>query len=361
MNISRDNYEEYFLLYADNELTDSEKAEVLIFVKNNKDLEEEFRAMLLTISRPDTNIQLTDKSFLLKQSEFTFINQKNYEEVFVLYHDNELTPEQKWQTEAFLLQYPTLKEEFDLIGLARLTPDSTIVFPDKKALYRKERSGRILPLFVRLAAAAAFIGFVLWLANLHFKKPTSPVAIAKPVPEKTVSPEIKTPAKRETQLKNKTNISESIAQNSQERAVFRKEKQEKAASQKNSDNAALKNVVTDEQPENVVADNILPGKIDTKISGIDKLKNIPAAEGRLTTVIPIVAPVKNINDSSEVADNTFLANSRSDDNYIFYDVKADNFKKTKVGGFLKKVRRVVERTNPIAQLLSGEGHPVALK
>ena len=66
MNIDRDNYEEYFLLYADNELTDSEKAEVLMFVKHNKDLEEEFRMIHHTISKPDMNLELTDKSFYLE-------------------------------------------------------------------------------------------------------------------------------------------------------------------------------------------------------------------------------------------------------------------------------------------------------
>ena len=39
MNVNRNNYEEFFLLYADNELTDLQKAEVLMFLKENKDLE----------------------------------------------------------------------------------------------------------------------------------------------------------------------------------------------------------------------------------------------------------------------------------------------------------------------------------
>ena len=103
MNINRNNYEEYFLLYADNELTDSEKAEVLMFLKQNKDLEEEFRMIHHTISKPDVNVELADKSFLLRKNEGSFINEKNYEEVFVLYHDNELTDKQKKETEEFFI------------------------------------------------------------------------------------------------------------------------------------------------------------------------------------------------------------------------------------------------------------------
>ena len=64
MNIKRDNYEEYFLLYADNELTNSEKVEVIMFLKQNRDLDEEFRMIHHTISKPDVSLELTDKSFL---------------------------------------------------------------------------------------------------------------------------------------------------------------------------------------------------------------------------------------------------------------------------------------------------------
>jgi len=48
----------------------------------------------------------------------------------------------------------------------------------------------------------------------------------------------------------------------------------------------------------------------------------------------------------------------SNNNYVFYDIPAEEFKKSKVGGFLKKVKRIVERTNPITRLLEGNDEPV---
>jgi hypothetical protein len=45
---------------------------------------------------------------------------------------------------------------------------------------------------------------------------------------------------------------------------------------------------------------------------------------------------------------------QNNDNYVFYDVSTEEFRKSKVGGFLKKVKRIVERTNPIARLLGDE-------
>ncbi len=102
MNINRNNYEEYFLLYADNELSQKEKNEVELFVQENTDLEEEFNMIKLTINIPDEKVSMADKSFLMKNELSSFINENNYEEVFVLYHDNELSEEQKNITEKFV-------------------------------------------------------------------------------------------------------------------------------------------------------------------------------------------------------------------------------------------------------------------
>ena len=82
------------------------------------------------------------------KKEPSLINEKNYEEIFVLYHDNELTETEKLETENFVAQHPNLKTEFELIGKAKLIPESLIVYPDKKELYRKEKSGKVVPLFV---------------------------------------------------------------------------------------------------------------------------------------------------------------------------------------------------------------------
>ncbi len=116
-----------------------------MFLKDNKDLEEEFRMIHYTICKPDVNIELADKSFLFKGNEASFINEKNYEEVFVLYHDNELTDKQRKETEDFLCLHTQLKNEFDLIGLARLTPENSVIFSNKRKLYKKEKTGKVIP------------------------------------------------------------------------------------------------------------------------------------------------------------------------------------------------------------------------
>lgn len=357
MSINRNNYEEYFLLYADNELTDSEKAEVLIFVKNNKDLEQEFRMMLHTIAKPDLNIQLNDKSFLRKK-DASFINKFNYEEIFVLYHDNELTGEQKSQTEFFLSQHPELNEEFDLIGLARFTPDPSAVFHDKKSLYREENAGKIIPLFWKVAAAAVLIGFILWPVSLYFEKTNQSLVNSNQGPTKTSLPE----ARRNTVPSNPNanqKLNEATVHNSGKEVNPNKVKRVNVVTKKKDNNIVIKNAFKEEDESGEVAINMLPGKIDSKISG-NELRNHSEVSS-INTIIPVV-PIKNITDKNPGDNVSAIAITKADnDNYVFYDVKADNFKKSKVAGFLKKVKRVVERTNPIAQLLSGDGHQLASK
>jgi hypothetical protein len=71
---------------------------------------------------------------------------------------------------------------------------------------------------------------------------------------------------------------------------------------------------------------------------------------------------------NQYAQNASFSNSAelaevntNNDNYFFYNVPSDEFKKSKVGGFLKKVKRIVERSNPITRLLSGDEKQVAAK
>ena len=58
------NYETFFLLYADNELTADERDNVLFFVKENPELRDEFESIISTIVSPERDVVYTDKHFL---------------------------------------------------------------------------------------------------------------------------------------------------------------------------------------------------------------------------------------------------------------------------------------------------------
>src|SRR6187431_652583 len=155
MIINRHNYEECFILYWDNELTASQKQAVENFVKENQDLEEEFKLLGQTRFAPDNNIQLEKKEFLLNNS---FINITNYEEQLLNYIDDEVTADQRKEIEIFTGQYSAVKQELTLLQKTKLQPEAEVVFPDKSILYRREEKVRVINItWFRVAVAAAII------------------------------------------------------------------------------------------------------------------------------------------------------------------------------------------------------------
>lgn len=367
MNINRNNYEEYFLLYADNELSKAERKMVEVFVNENPHLKEEFCMLKRTINLPDEDIKLKDKLFLYKNESSFAINKNNYEELFVLFHDNELSEKEKRETENFVAQDANLKLEFELIGKAKLIPDTWIVYPDKKELYRKQKSGRVFSILVwRYAVAAVLIGFGLWFSipyftnqptkapvtaqNIPIKKPKAPTADIIPIEPKKETAQIasSTINKAKKDFSNGHHRADKRVQKSSNSVVVEKNEVKTEASSLTKQIQHLKN-----EPFDVVA---IKTPIENNKENVDNHKK-PVEDTAKTSNQKAVQPVQ-LNYTQTAA---YTGASSDNDNYVFYDVPAEQFNKTKVGGFLKKVKRIVERTNPISRLLEGNEEQVVAK
>jgi len=373
MKINRNNYEEYFLLYADNELSQAEKNEVEIFVKQNVDLEEEFNMIKLTINIPDEMVSMPDKLLLIKNASLSFINENNYEEIFVLYHDNELTNEQKNETEDFLKINPQFATEFELIRQSKLSPEENIVYPGKKQLYKKEKVGRIIPLiFWRSLAAAIFIGFGLWIALSYFNQQKSTRTIAlnenvKSLPAPVVHNGI---VEKHTNKEKVDATSLTIKeQNGNEKNDNNlKEEQKNIISRRNeSRNVIVKAEVKEKilpeenaiqiKPDNRLEMTAVTEPINNEPDKIERTKiKIPTND-----VVQHAGTIGQNQPAMQVQNASYIADNANDENYVFYNVKSDEFNKTKVGGFLKKVKRIVERNNPITRIIEGEDKQIASK
>ena len=121
--INLSNYEDWFLLYADGELTVAEQEAVLKFVDQHPSLQEEFDVLTHIRFDPEENIQLEDKSTL---------SSAYFEEIESMYH---------------------------------FTPDLSIQCPDKQRLYKKT-AAPVLPMFRYIAVAAATVvtsGIIWWM------------------------------------------------------------------------------------------------------------------------------------------------------------------------------------------------------
>lgn len=185
ISINQHNYEEFFLLYVDGELSAADMLTVEQFAQANPGFADELDMLLQT--RLTEEPVLFDDKISLFRNESAEISLTNYEERFLLYVDNELDAVSKEKVETFVLQHPALQESFTLLKQTRLEPE-TIVFPGKESLYRKEEKER--PVFYlywqRIAVAAALIGvavltWTLFPGNNSNNAVTQPVAKLEPV------------------------------------------------------------------------------------------------------------------------------------------------------------------------------------
>lgn len=194
MNINRNTYEEYFLMYVDNELSPAERLAVEAFVEENPDLHQELIMLQDAVLQPEPEIHFDNKKSLLRSANP--VTAENCEEYFILYGDDELSLEEKEYTEQFVYRHPEHQHNFELFQAARLTYDRNIVFPDKEKLFRKEKKeGAVLYMrMMRYAVAASVLlalGVTGWLLNDSVAP--KPVVVVQNTTERNSSPAKETP------------------------------------------------------------------------------------------------------------------------------------------------------------------------
>src|SRR4051794_981410 len=91
--INLSNYEEYFLLYIDNELSKEECEAVESFVRQHPHLATELDMLQEAKLPADDAVVFNNKSSLYKAADNS-INANNYEEYFLLHTDKELSAKQ---------------------------------------------------------------------------------------------------------------------------------------------------------------------------------------------------------------------------------------------------------------------------
>ncbi|MET0461824.1 MAG: hypothetical protein ABW007_01665 [Chitinophagaceae bacterium] len=152
MNIDRNNYEEFFILYLDNELSASDRQLVEEFAAANPDLKAELDLLTQSKLTPDLEITFSGKDALLKTESGISADTTS----MLLYIDQELPASQKASFEHWLAQHPAAQKELDLLQQTKLQPEH-ISFPYKDSLYRRDER-RVIPIrWWRMAAAAVLL------------------------------------------------------------------------------------------------------------------------------------------------------------------------------------------------------------
>lgn len=159
MGINRDNYEAWFLDYAEGNLNEQQIADLMLFLGENPDLKEEllddFEGVILTAE----SVTLPEKESL--KQEVGLVNANNVDDFLIGELEGTLNAEEQAALHSFIQQHPTFEKERQLYKKTVLHPDLAIAYPSKEGLKRKRAI--VLPLFARYAATAAIVIFVLFL------------------------------------------------------------------------------------------------------------------------------------------------------------------------------------------------------
>jgi hypothetical protein len=354
MNINRNNYESFFLLYADGELRADECLEVDSFIAGNEDLRIELE-MLQAAVLPVEEIVFTDKSFLYRETIFDAALQ----EKLLLKIDNELAINERFAVNELISNNATAKKEFELLQRTKLDASEKIVFVEKHLLYKKEKDNVIAFGWTRWAAAAIFIGFGLFFGikltqnKVDTNTEVAVNTIAKPIINdsinntKNIDENVAT-VKPVTENKsiNSASVEKQKIDDLTKTAV--KKENEIATVIKKEIEKTVKNTV--QLPENnnkkepiQVAKNEQQFIPDQKIISIAKEPVIIAA----VNIPEVKAPLqieKIVALENTYADvTTASVNNEKSENKILY-IDEDAVKQSKAGGFFRKVKRFVERT-----------------
>jgi hypothetical protein len=368
MKINRYNYQEFFLLYTDNELKTDERKIVEIFVQQNPDLEKELMMLQRSILKPDSEVVFENKELLLQfDNTASFIHPGNFDEFAVGYADNELSDADKNYLEDFICDNPDFQREFDLIQSLKLSADDTIVFPDKELLYRnnKERKPVIIQWW-RMAAAAIILlsAGLLWLN----KRPASLVSLylaqtTKPVHSRNSDTIKKSGKEKDRKLDSQTdalvaalNKSESIViRNKKSSHIDKKKTLEVKTStrqatdpEQNDGNQARENTKnfvagTDKQgsPRSAQISNKLQAAPNTRSEDIVSRGGLMAKNNKKIVEQPVIKiNALNKNDYTIV---TTVADVESDEHVLLTSLD----KKNPLRGILRKASRFIDKNTAL--------------
>jgi hypothetical protein len=344
MLINRNNYEEFLLLYVDNELSAADRACVDDFLQQNPDVQIELQQLQQAVLDIDNSIVFEEKNSLLLPTSL--------ETSMLLLLDNELSNKETAALQQTIKQDSTLANQFALLQQTKLSStDDRIVFNNKERLYKKEKSKVIPFAWWKLAAAAILIGSGIWIGFKFYHTTPLPVETTK-VPETKNTPSIlsdsnNTTAATKNKLINNNSTINSLTDNTQENN--NPIKKDNSTSNKNE-------LVSNKETNNVQKLSINNQEENNLENNFQKSNNNDVVNVQPKSSLPAVNEIVNTitnNNSSATTNNNYSITptsftESSNTTLTFNDVD-DNSTKNKVGGFLRKAKRLLERKTKIGK------------
>jgi len=352
--INRYNYETYFLLYADNELSAIEKKNVDEFVQSNPELGEELVMLLQTISQKE-DILLNNKMSLYKNEPLS----SDLQEKLLLYVDNELNEVEIKEVAALIRSSKSVSEEWDKVQSSKFFPESTIVYEDKKSLYRTEKGRLVFLPWRKLLAAAILVGVGLWGGLVYLNSSSNITNQLKPDSEnKLIVGEIKKNSNTYTNQIKKLPSQQPKNKTSTRPLSFDKDLSNFSISKIEKITVPTPESITDEMPNLKNSHSELVGLIN-KLNNKDENNN--EQNNGIMLEKKLLERLKELNlkqdDNQLINEQTLLTDNsnkvdNSENNNQFFLIGEEKIKKIMTGGFFVKVKKSLERRSHNQNILN---------
>lgn len=328
-SINQGNYEEYFILYMDNELSASQKAMVDEFVSLHPHLADELE-MLLSTKLPVEEISFGGKEELFSSSmKLTVVDER-----LLLYIDNELPAAEQKALEKKISVDKDYALQHALLQQTKLDAGEAVPHPNKKELYRHERKTVPFGFWLRIAAAVVLLllgSLFYWQSNRRAVGDGDNGVAITTAPSKKASPsaDVKTPA-ASSEINQPAVLpkQEAVAAQSPVRKSVTKEEKEKIAPR-----------------QNIVEENT--GVVDANQVPANRKRDVIRFDVNQLTQ-PVVGDAVALNNTittpavtSALAERTTTYEDAPETAGSDGDFKET--KKTPARGFFRKVSRFIER------------------
>ncbi|CAN5677391.1 hypothetical protein BH10BAC3_BH10BAC3_02380 [soil metagenome] len=352
MNITRNNYEEYFLLYADGELNATDKKAVEHFVNLHPDLGEELEMLMEAVLKIPPVI-MPGKHLLLKQEEWCEENLTPQQQELFLLLDKELPAERATALQAKMDEDPILQKDWSILQQTKLIT-ALVEMPDKESLYRSEKDRRRpIPItWVKWMAAAAVVAGLGWysISLWNNREVTIAPTVAGVTDKKTENP-----AKKNTQILPEASAIKNDSKPATA-SVNKKDDKRETNPAKVSDETIT--AVKQGKTENIQQQTIKPIEttepVYTRTTKQQQLvETIKEAGLPLNTIAAITLkelsnPIANpVNQKSEVEGSIAqqaVYNEDAVDETEYVNIAGAHIKKQKLRGIFRNVTRTVGRT-----------------
>ena len=351
MLINRNNYENFFLLYVDGELSAAHRKMVEDFAAANADLQHELDALKQTML-PKDEMAFEEKNSLYR----SLVIDESLQEKLLLKIDDELPKTEFAFVNAAIANDEMAGREYAQLQQTKLDTSEKILFADKHLLYRKEKDNVVIGRFLRWAAAAVILGFGIFfgisvLNKTHLqdtaavKAPStlnvpgtkkaatnkSPDMAAIKQPGQPVKVPVENAGKETAVAKNSTvipkksdrDIVKDILNNNTDPRNIKTPEQSPVLVKKGNDHVPLQKALVED-----------PGQQLALITPKEKLKVVAPLDNN-------IVPLEN----SYAKNASFNEDDRNQNKILYMD--EDNVKRSAAGGLFRKVKRFVERTAKI--------------